>query len=146
MTVALQDRARVQRDVPAEVDGHVDERLARIEHRDAVEQPPPVGPARSSRSARASCQRSLTPWVSSAGAWTHPIRWPIAAEHADHVGQVELALGVVRRQVPQRRAEQVPAEGVDARRDLVHGELVGAGVALLDDAQRPAVGAADDPP
>ena len=41
--LALQDRARVDRDVAAELDRDVDERLARVEHRDAVEQPAPVG-------------------------------------------------------------------------------------------------------
>ena len=96
--------------------------------------------ARSSRSARASCQRSLTPWVSSAGACDPADAVAHAAEHADDVGEVELALGVVGRQVAQRRAEQVAPEGVDARADLVLVELVGAGVALLDDAQHPPVG------
>ena len=40
---ALEDRARVQRDVTAELDGDVEEGLARVEHRDAVQQPVAVG-------------------------------------------------------------------------------------------------------
>ena len=89
--------------------------------------------ARSSRSASASCQRSLTPWVSSAGACTQPIRWPIPASTADHVGQVVLALGVVGGELAQRRPEQVAAERVDARADLADACSSGVRVALLDD-------------
>src|SRR5918995_753162 len=37
--LALEDRAGIDRDVAPELDRHVDERLARIEHRDAVQQP-----------------------------------------------------------------------------------------------------------
>ena len=42
---ALQHRARVQGDVAAEADGGVDEGLARVEHRDALQQPAAVDPA-----------------------------------------------------------------------------------------------------
>ena len=92
---------------------------------------------RSSRSARASCQRSLTPWVSSSRR-LHASRSGAPCRRApDHVGEVVLALGVVGRQVAQRRAEQVAPERVDARADLADRQLVGAGVALLDDAAAP---------
>ena len=44
-----------------------------------------------------------------------------AGEHADDVGEVVLALGVVGGEPAQRRAEQVAAEAVDAGVDLVDG-------------------------
>src|SRR3954470_20696668 len=37
--VALQDGARVEGDIPPELHGDVDERLARVEHGDPVQQP-----------------------------------------------------------------------------------------------------------
>ncbi len=66
------------------------------------------------------------------------------ASDADDVGEVVLPLGVVRREPAQRRSEDVAAEGVDAGVDLVQLELLGAGVALLDDAHGATVGTADD--
>ena len=104
--------------------------------------------ARSSRSARASCQRSLTPAVSTGRRIDGADAVAHAAEHADDVGEVVLALGVVGREVAQRRAEQVATERVDAGADLVDGQLLERGVALLDDAQHTVgvglAGAADD--
>ena len=125
----------IQRDVAAELDGDVDERLARVEHRDAVEQPVAVGAG-----AQLALGEGQLPAVVDAlglvGGRLHAADAVAhAGEHADDVGEVVLALGVVGRQVAQRRAEQVAAEGVDARVDLVDRELVGRGVALLDDAQ-----------
>ena len=69
---------------------------------------------------------------------------PHRGEPGDHVGQVELALCVVGGEVAQRRSEQVAAECVDARADLVDVEFFGRCVALLDDSLHPAVGRADD--
>src|SRR5215204_6157851 len=43
--VALQDRPRIQRDIAPELHRDVDERLARVEHGDSIEQPPAVGAA-----------------------------------------------------------------------------------------------------
>ena len=99
---------------------------------------------RSSRSASASCQRSLTPWVSPAGACTQPMRWPISASTDDDVGEVVLALRVVGGELAQRGPEQVATERVDARADLVDVEFVGRGVAVFDDPLRLAVVLADD--
>ena len=95
----------IERDVAAELHGDVDERLARVEHRDAVQQPVPVGAA----AQLALGERQLPAVVDAAGSRPRaparmPMRWPIAGQHLDHVGEVVLALGVVGAEVAQRRA------------------------------------------
>ena len=77
---------------------------------------------RSSRSASASCQRSLTPWVSASGAWHGADLVAHAGQHLDDVGEVVLALGVVGAEPAQRRPEQVAAERVHARPHLADRE------------------------
>ena len=142
---SVQHRPRVQRDVAPEVDGDVDERLARVEHRHAVEQPVPVGPrpqlalGEGELPAVVDALRLVGRGRDAVHSMAH------RRQRADDVGEVVLALGVVGRQVAQRRAEEVAAEGVDARADLADLPLLAAGVALLDDAQHPVVGTADDP-
>src|SRR5581483_4545755 len=64
--------------------------------------------------------------------------------HLDDVGQVVLALVVLRREPAQRRREHAAAEAVDRRVPLGDGALVGRGVALFDHAHDVAVLAADD--
>ena len=100
--------------------------------------------SRSSRSARASCQRSLTPWVSSPGACTRPTRWPMPASTPTTSVRYSSPWALSGRDAAQGRPEQVAAEGVDARGDLVDRPLVGRRVALLDDAHDLAVAAGDD--
>ena len=56
------------------------------------------------------------------------------AQHGHRVGQVVLALRVLGAQPAQRRREQVAAEAVDRRVDLVDLELLGRRVGVLDDA------------
>ena len=63
----------------------------------------------------------------------------------DDVGQVQLVLGVVRRQPAQRGAQRADVEGVDARVDLADGPLLRGGVGLLDDRDDLAVLRAQDP-
>ncbi len=117
-----------------------------IEHRHAVQQPVTVGArpqlalGQGELPAVVDALRLLAGRLHPADAVAHP------GQHADDVGQVELALRVVRRQVPQGRAEQVPPERVDAGGDLVDGPFLHRRVALLDDPQHPAVGRGDDPP
>ena len=79
---------------------------------------------------RARSTRSLTPSVSvgsvTTWAWT---RRPVSPQQREDVGQVELALGVVRAQ-PLEGVEQVAAvEGEDAGVDLADRELLGRRVA-----------------
>ena len=62
---------------------------------------------------------------------------PIGADDRDHVGQVELLLGVVGPQPAQRRAQHRDVERVDAGVDLLDGQLRRAGVGLLDDRRSP---------
>ena len=54
-------------------------------------------------------------------------------EIADGVGQVELALDVVRLEPVERGPEQIGAEDVDRRVALLDRQLLGRGVACLDD-------------
>ena len=72
---------------------------------------------------------------------------PVAGlgEHGHDVGEVVLALGVVGGDPAQGRRQQRSAEAVDRRVDLGHLELVGRGVALLDDAAHPTVLVAHHP-
>ena len=64
---------------------------------------------------------------------------PGLCQHLDHIGQVELALGVVGLHPPERGRQQVPSEHEDPGVDLVDEELVGCCVGLLDDAGHPVV-------
>ena len=99
---------------------------------------------RSTASASASCTRSLTPIAaagSSAGDRDHLV--PGGAQHLDRVGQVVLALRVLGAQAPERGREQVAAEAVDRRVDLVDLALLDVGVGVLDDAGHPVVLVAD---
>ena len=66
----------------------------------------------------------------------HHAHDPVAGlgQHLHDVGEVVLALGVVGLHHAQRRRQQAAAEAEDARVDLVDLELVGGGVAVLDDA------------
>ena len=82
----------------------------------------------------------LTPSASSgSSAATRRPRPPGRDEVADGVGQVELALGVLRRRAaraPSRRS--AGREDVDGRVQLADRALLVGGVALLDDRARPA--------
>ena len=59
---------------------------------------------------------------------------PGLGQHLHDVGEVVLALGVVGLHHAQRRRQQAAPEAEDAGVDLVDLELVGRGVAVLDDA------------
>src|SRR5688572_22541024 len=121
----LQDRARVDRDVAAELDGDVDERLARIEHGDAIEQPVAVGAVaelalgEGELPAVVDTLRLAGRGVDGTNAVAH------RGEPLDHVGEVELGLRVVGREVAKGGAEQVAPERVDPHVRLLDVELVG---------------------
>ena len=142
--VALQDRARVDRDVAPELDRDVDEGLARIEHRHPVEQPVPIGAV----AELALGQRQLPAVVDALRLAGRRLHRADAVAHRrqplDHVGEVELGLRVVGGEVAQRRPEQVAPEGVDPHVRLLDVELVGAGVALFDDAEHAPIAGAHD--
>ena len=144
---ALEDRARVQRDVAAEPDGRIDEGLARIEHRHALEQPSPIDAA-----AQLALGQGQLPAVVDA---LHLLRIVDGervdavtgvVEDGDDVGQVVLALAVVGRDPPQRGAEEVAPEAVDGGVDLLDGSLLRRGVGLLDHPGDEPVLVADQPP
>src|SRR2546427_1665729 len=65
-------------------------------------------------------------------------------EQAEGVGDVELALRVVRLEPVERRPQLLRSEHVDARVDLAQRELLGRPVGGLDDPGEPAVPVADD--
>ena len=69
-----------------------------------------------------------------------------AVEPLEHVGQVDLALGVARAEAVEGGCQRGAVEHVEARVVLADGELVGGRVARLDNAVDRPVGAADDPP
>jgi hypothetical protein len=54
-------------------------------------------------------------------------------EEANRVGEVELALGVGRLELLQRRPKLLGLEDVDGRVDLAHSELFGRGIGGFDD-------------
>ena len=60
-------------------------------------------------------------------------RAAVAADDREHVGEVELLLGVVGPQPAQRGAQRRDVEGVDAGVDLGDGLLRRGRVRLLDD-------------
>ena len=64
--------------------------------------------------------------------------------HGDHVGQVVLALRVVRLQRGDPAGERLGRRGHHAGIDLVDAQLLGRRVALLDDAAHVAVRIAQD--
>ena len=66
------------------------------------------------------------------------------AANLEHVGEVELALGVVIADLGQRVEQGAGVEAVEAGVALVDRRLLGRGVLLLDDALHLAVGVADD--
>ena len=76
----------------------------------------------------------------------HGDRLAVLDEEADGVGDVELALRVVRLKSLERAPQLVRAEHVDAGVDLADFELVRRRVAGLDDAGEAAVVVADDSP
>ena len=87
----------------------------------------------------------LTPSVSSGSSATWATTSLAARDEvADGVGQVELALGVVRLEPVERRPEQVAAEDVDRGIALAERELLGRRVSRLDDRLDRTVSAADD--
>ena len=139
--VALEDHAGEQRDVATDGDGRVDV--------DVFDGSSIVTPERSSRSlvrrrSSASADRELEPVVDALASRRR--RRPSTASTA-----VARAGRAPRRRrsgstrpgelsgcdPPQRGREQAPAEAVDRGVDLVDLELLGGGVALLDDADAP---------
>ena len=66
-------------------------------------------------------------------------------EEPDRVGQVDLALSVLRLDAIERRPEGFPPEDVDRGVRLAQSELLRRRVPRLDDSLEPAVGSADEP-
>ena len=90
--------------------------------------------SRSAAAAAASSTRVFTPSVSTG---SPPLctatRSPSSTRMRDRVGQVELALRVVRRQPVEHRPQPICAEDVDRRVDLAHRALLVRRVTMLDD-------------
>ena len=102
--------------------------------------------SRRTAAATASSTRVLTPSTSVASRRrVHCHALALANEVADGVGQVELALVVVRPQAIERRPELLGGEDVDRGVHLVERELGLARVAGLDDRLERAVPVPDDP-
>ncbi len=143
----LQDGSREQAYVRLELDPGVDVGRGRIHHRHTLAHPSQVD-------ARA----QLGLGRGELGAVVHVHRRGVVlggdgadvvarlAQHADHVGQVVLALGVLRAEPPQRRGEQAAPEAVDRGVDLRDLELLGAGVGPFHDVVHPVLVVAHHPP
>ncbi len=118
----------------------------RVDDRDALAHPVLDDAVAHARRATASWTRSLTPRVSTRSAGLTLVDRPRRSDQQpDHIGEVLLALDVVRGDPRERAAKLGDVEGVDAGVDL--GDLARGlvGVALLDDRGDLAVGVADDP-
>ena len=134
---SLEDRARQEAHVGLEHHRRVDVRARRVDHRHAVEHPAPVDAAAQHRLRVG----ELHPIVHAHcfGGVVRRNRDHLVTrgpEHLDRVGEVVLALRVLRAQPAQRGREQVAAEAVDRRVDLVDLALLDVGVGVLDDATR----------
>ena len=74
----------------------------------------------------------------------HGYALAVVDEEAERVGDIELALGVVRLEPVEHRPELLGAEDVDAGVDLAQLELLGGGVRRFDDAREVARRVAHD--
>ena len=102
---------------------------------------------RSRRVVSASSATVLTPSASPGSpALTAPTVLPAARSRPDHVGQVVLALRVLRLQLPQDLQQRGHLEGVEAGVDLAHPGLVGGRVLGLHDGAHAARLVAQHPP
>ena len=100
-----------------------------------------------SRLIAASWIRSFTPSVCHRSSVTRAVdRPPVAPGQPQHVGQVQLALVVGRRELGQRRLQGLGREDIDAGVDLADRPLGVVGVPVLDDALNLAIGVTEDPP
>ena len=101
--------------------------------------------SRSFAATNASSTRVLIPSTSQGtGASVDGDGLAVGDEEPERVGHIELPLRVVRLELLERRPELVGAEDVDPGVDLAERELLGRGVARLDDAGEAAVQVADD--
>ena len=137
----------LQGGVLADLDGDVHPGRRRIDHGDAREHPRLHDPTVQLAAHRGQLSAVVDPL-----GLPHVVgdkrRDPAArgARQGQHVGQVELPLVVVRAQLGQGVHEHLAVEGVDAGVDLVDGQLIRGGVAVLHDPGDRAVLGANDPP
>ncbi len=143
---AAQDDVRLERHVLAELDGPVEVGRRRIAHRDAgphvrLVQPDPKRPFRRGE-LRAIVDAGEPAVVLEGDGADEPA---VLAREPDQVGQVQLAGGGRRRQRDDPATQPGGIEGVQPRVDLVPRQLVGTGVARLDDVLDGPELPADDP-
>ncbi len=131
--VPLQVGARVEHHVGTQLDGGIHVRGFRIDHRHPSAHPPLVdaGPQLGLG------QRQLVAVVDPRRLYriVDDHRYDRVAgvvQHGDGIGQVVLALRVVRGKPAQRRSQDRASENVDGRVDFLHRHLVLASVGLLD--------------
>ena len=132
---ALEDRAGEEGDVGGQAHGGVDVGGGRVDHGDALGQPLGVG-ARAQLGLGVGELGPVVDAVGLVGVGGDHAHDAVAGvgQHLHDVGEVVLALGVVGLHHAQRRRQQAAPEAEDAGVDLVDLELVGGGVAVLDDA------------
>ena len=147
---AAQERARLDHGVAADLDAGVDQRALRIHDRHAGERELALDAGLGQRThvgeldAAVDAERERRVRDDVRGD-----QLAVGAQERQHVGQVELALGVVGGEPPERLDEVAARERVDARVDLADRLLLGGRVARrlrLDDALDAAVGRADHAP
>ena len=136
LVLPLQDSPGENGDVLAQLDRRVEVGVVGVEHGDAPAHPPLVYPSPQHGLGR----RQLAAVVDPAGLdglGDHHRDDGVAGvvQHRDDVGQVVLALSVVRAEAAQGRGQHRPAKGVDGGAHLVDGPLLVGGVSLLDDAR-----------
>ena len=147
---AAQERARLDHRVAADLDAGVDQRALRIDDRHAGERVLALDAGLGQRAhageldaaVDAERERRVRDHVGGD-------ELAVGAQERQHVGQVELTLGVVGGEPPERRDEVAARERVDARVDLADRLLLGGRVARhlrLDDALDATVGRADHAP
>ncbi len=120
--------------VPVQGHRHVDPRRGRVEQAHPGAHPALVDPVPQQPAQR----RQLHPVVAAerlgvVGRQVHRHRLTGRDQQTEHVGQVLLALVVVRGELAQHLPQPHRVERVDARVDLTDRQLLRAGVALLDD-------------
>ena len=142
----LQHDAGEQLDLGAEGHGGVDVGAGRVDHADALPHPVAVDPGPQRLLGLGQLDLVVDPHgLGHLGGLHGDDLVAGLAEDGDGVGQVVLALGVLRGQAAQRRRQQPPAEAVDRRVDLVDGPLLLGGVPVVDDGLDPPVLPPDDP-
>ena len=144
---AAEHGERVHDGVRLELDGRLDPRRGGIDDPDAREHVRLVDAVAQGGGGRGELDARVDALgLGRVGRLVHRDALAVLDEVADRVGEVELALRVVRLEPLERRPEQLGAEDVDRGVHLADRELLGRRVDRLDDRAQAPVAVADDAP